>query len=274
MRVLVIGARGWVGRHLVQQLAATDDVVPLDGQVVAGCGELAECLAAAAEDCDVVVNAAGAVSGTAERLIAGNLDVTRAALRAAAVARARFVHVGSAAEYGASSPRRRPTSLAPTSPYGWSKALATRLVLEAREAGADVAVVRPFNIVAADVPRGPLLDVRRHALSAASGDLLRLHDAGMVRDYVTVELLGATVRRLMGPDVPAVLDVCSGVGVALGDVLVAACRLLGKDVEVGSTGRADLREVIGDATEMRRLSLVEAQGADAVAGRLLADVLG
>ncbi len=167
---LVVGASGFVGRHLAAALAA-------DGVEVTGCGRTAgqgpwQQFAAldvrdaasvrdllAGTKADVVFWLAGRLRGTEADLVADN--VTPVANACAALARRkqrpRLVLAGSSAEYGPGTPDAAPfhedSPCAPTAPYGRSKLAATRHALDAAaKEGLDVRVVRPSNLLGPGLP--------------------------------------------------------------------------------------------------------------------------
>jgi nucleoside-diphosphate-sugar epimerase len=150
-RVLVTGAAGFVGRHLVRAFrergweVRAGDVDDLDVRDAAA-------VARAAEGCDVVVDNAALVPVT--RSTPGEYDavnVTGCAntLAAARAAGAYAVHVSSSAIYGVpvELPVTRATPLAPFEPYGRSKARAEEVVERERQRGLEVASLRPRTLL-------------------------------------------------------------------------------------------------------------------------------
>lgn len=120
MKIAVTGATGFIGRHLVEHLAARGDTIvpvgrPLDRPA------LSVTLAGA----DAVVHLAGVVSTIDEsQFFAVNVDLTRAVAEAAAVAGARLVHLSSLAAAGPAAPaapRSEGDPPAPITTYGRSK---------------------------------------------------------------------------------------------------------------------------------------------------------
>ncbi|MFC7484101.1 NAD-dependent epimerase/dehydratase family protein [Luedemannella flava] len=160
-RVLVFGVTGFLGRHVAAAFAGrpgTEVVTAgrrpgpggVDHQVdlaTAGPAAMADLVRAVAPD--AVVNCAGVTGTDPVELVSGNVVAVATVL--SALHRTgfggRFVHLGSAAEYGITPPgvavtERTPT--APTSPYGVTKLAGTALALAARDE-LDVTVLRVFN---------------------------------------------------------------------------------------------------------------------------------
>ena len=189
-RVMIIGASGFLGRHVRDGAAAAGmDVItagrsPLPGSR-AHClldltadepAGLAATLAAQAPD--VVVNCAGATGGDIAELAAANMTGTASLVRALRrTGRViRLVHLGSAAEYGPSVPGTAVAESAPARPagaYGVTKLAATRLIELGRATGLDAVVLRVFNPVGPGAPAttlpGRLVSELRQAAAARPG---------------------------------------------------------------------------------------------------------
>ncbi|MEU2981926.1 NAD-dependent epimerase/dehydratase family protein [Streptomyces hirsutus] len=177
-RVVVLGATGFVGRHVGGALEQAGYEIlavarhprktpaswrfhPMD-LVDAGPGALVELIDR--ERPVAVVNAAGEVwSRTVEGMHRSNRLLVDRLLSALAVSghRARLVQLGSVHEY---APQPRGVWLTESSPeepatdYGRTKLHGTRAVLRAVETGAvDAVVLRLSNVIGAGTPRGSLL---------------------------------------------------------------------------------------------------------------------
>jgi NAD(P)-dependent dehydrogenase (short-subunit alcohol dehydrogenase family) len=161
VRLLLLGASGFLGRHVREAAesardatliaharsragSAPGDWVALD-LLSATAGELRELVTAARPT--AVVNCTGALTGDASRLGALNVDLVERLLVATVEAApgARFVQLGSAAEYGV-VPRGEPiteeAAPQPVGDYGRTKLAATRLAAAARDrlGGIDVCI--------------------------------------------------------------------------------------------------------------------------------------
>lgn len=170
MRVLVTGAGGFVGRHLVQSLSDCDvvaldhvpDTIPEGANVTAVAGDLCDervLAAALAQPCDAIVHLATVPGGAAEQNPSlarrVNMDATMA-LAAAAGPRVRFVFASSIAVFGDPMPALVDDTapLLPKLYYGAHKAMMeTWLATLSRRAQLDGVSLRLSGVIAR--PRGP-----------------------------------------------------------------------------------------------------------------------
>lgn len=247
MRILVIGAAGFLGGH-VRRAAATrgiEVIAPAHhaADLAAGGAELAGLIAAVAPR--AVVNCAGAVTGDAATLNATNVVGTENLVRAIGPG-IRLVHLGSAAEYGRGSPGVPVTEATvpqPLTPYGTTKLGGTRIVTQARESGADGVVLRVFNPVGAGAPPSGLPGRTAAALrkALAEGGDLRLGPLDAVRDFVDArDVADAVLAALTAPELPPVLNIGSGRG-------VPARALVKELLEVSGAGCAVYEDAPGSA---------------------------
>jgi len=218
-RVMIIGASGFLGRHVRDRATAAGmDVItagrsPLPGSR-AHClldltadepAGLAATLAAQAPD--VVVNCAGATGGDIAELAAANMTGTASLVRALRrTGRViRLVHLGSAAEYGPSVPGTAVAESAPARPagaYGVTKLAATRLIELGRATGLDAVVLRVFNPVGPGAPGGilpgRLVSEFRRALT--DGSQVQLGPLDAVRDFVDArDVADAVIAAALAP---------------------------------------------------------------------------
>ena len=214
-RILVTGATGFIGGHVVAALrdgrrevigtargAGAD--APADLAIAAEAKTLVERVRPTA-----IVHAAGLRHGDKAALEAANAGTTRNLLSAAAglSPRPRVVLVGSAAEYGrqpTAAPLAEDAECRPDSPYGRAKLAATRVALHFAGDGLDVTVLRVFNVVGPGAGGLPGALIRRvldtHGDREGADDPLRL---AMVRDFVAIADVVQAVR---------LVNVCTGTG--------------------------------------------------------------
>ncbi|WP_129840682.1 NAD-dependent epimerase/dehydratase family protein [Streptomyces sp. RFCAC02] len=241
MRVLLLGAAGYLGRFVADRLLA-DPAVQLtalgrgdDADVrfdlsTGSPGALTRFLDAVHPG--VVINCAGTIRGTASELARHNTVATATlceSLRRSGC-RARLVHIGCAAEYG---PSQNGSSIAedavarPGGPYGVSKLAATELVLGS---GLDAIVLRVFSPTGpgtpAGSPLGRLADSLRRAMQHGDTDL-RLGGLGVHRDFVDVRDVARAVHAATLSAAQGVVNIGTGHAVRLRDAAVTLSRIAG-----------------------------------------------
>jgi nucleoside-diphosphate-sugar epimerase len=246
VRLLILGASSYLGGHLSRRAAVAGHAVTTAGRsalpgthhrldlAADGAPRIAEVIAAARPD--VVINCAGATTGSPDVLAAANITAVHALVTAMLRTQARLVHIGSAAEYGGTGPGVSVSESSPVRPsgvYGVTKLGGTRLVELARTAGLDAVVLRVFNVVGAGAPEnglpGQAAAQLRRAL--AGGDQVRLGPLDGVRDFVDARdvadavLAAAAVRTLPHP----VLNIGSGNGVPARALLKEMLAVSGYD---------------------------------------------
>lgn len=258
IRCVVIG-RGWIGAAVTESLGA-DVVGAID---VPGEPWLAKRDAAAtseirrlvrALDATTVINTAGRLAGTPQELSEANVALPGWLVSALAGTGVRLLHVGSASEYGdpgGSEPLSESAPLRASGAYGETKLAGSDAVRAARADGMDAAVARVFNPVGPGVRRAsPLGDwLAAVAELPPTGGVVTLFEADMVRDFVALHDVGRALASLaQAPELPPVVNVCSGVGLRYGDIASELIRRRGVEARVESLGRGGIMSVIGDNT--------------------------
>lgn len=210
---------------------------------------------------DVVVNAVGLTWGHGPHAAVANSDLPAAlASELLASGSARLLHLGSPAEYGdpgSSVPISEARAPSPDGAYGTSKWAGSRAVLDARGDGLAATVLRVFN--PAGEPTDPSSPIHQFATELAalgpSGGEIELWWPDTVRDFVLWPDIGRAVGALAGlGSLPAVVNVCSGIGVRFGDIVTAMAARAGVDVVVRSSGRRPaIPAVVGDPALLRSL---------------------
>jgi GDP-4-dehydro-6-deoxy-D-mannose reductase len=247
VKVLVTGADGFVGRHLVHALRARGDLVEACGGPD-GPGQLEITDRAAVEGRvrearpEAVVHLAG-VSSVARShdhpsaTIAVNvLGVTHLleAVRKHAP-RARILLVGSGEVYGAVARNSRASEdnpVLPLSPYAASKVAAEVLGRQMASAyGLSVVLARPFNHLGAGQSAGFVVpSFARQLLEIAAGraaPMISVGDLSPVRDFSHVLDIVEGYLLLVDRGVPGeVYNLCSGEGRSIGDLLETLQHLL------------------------------------------------
>jgi len=241
MRVLLIGANGYLGRFVADRLLA-DPAVQLtalgrgdDADVrfdlaTGSPGALTRFLDAVHPG--VVVNCAGATRGGARELTRHNTVAVATvceALRRSSCG-ARLVQVGCSAEYGPSQPGSSTAEDAvprPGGPYGVSKLAATELVLGS---GLDAVVLRVFSPAGpgtpAGSPLGRLAEAMRRAMQSGDAEL-KLGGLGAQRDFIDVRDVARAVHAASLSAAQGVINIGSGRAVRLRDAASVLARVAG-----------------------------------------------
>ncbi|MFC8388554.1 MULTISPECIES: NAD-dependent epimerase/dehydratase [unclassified Streptomyces] len=241
MRVLLIGANGYIGRFVADRLLA-DPAVQLtalgrgdDADVrfdlaTGSPGALTRFLDAVHPG--VVVNCAGTTRGGARELTRHNTVAVATvceALRRSGCG-ARLVQIGCGSEYGPSQPGSSTAEDAvprPGGPYGVSKLAATELVLGS---GLDAVVLRVFSPVGpgtpAGSPLGRLAEAMRRAMQSGDSEL-KLGGLGAQRDFIDVRDVARAVHAASLSAAQGVINIGSGRAVRLRDAAGILARVAG-----------------------------------------------
>ncbi len=229
-RVLVLGATGFLGWHVVTALHTVGhDVVPAPGRRDLDLATDGEALAALVRDVRpaAVVNAAGRVVGSPDDVEADNVATARAVAAACrhAPGPLRLVHLGSLAEYGPGSgaPFHEDGVAAPVTSYGRAKLAATWEIVRAGARGdVDPVVLRVANPVGAGQPVTTLAGSVAAQVREHPGEPVRVGPLTAVRDVVSARDVGrAVAAAVAAPRVPVVVNVGSGRGTTMADLVGA-----------------------------------------------------
>jgi GDP-4-dehydro-6-deoxy-D-mannose reductase len=249
VRVLVTGARGFVGGHLVPFLAArgwetlATDREELD---VADPGAVAGAIECAAPDAVVhlaALSSVGAAQGDPERAFRVNYAGARNLLDALErhAPGARLLLVGSGEVYGPLEGRAaafgEDAPLRPTTLYGRSKAAADLLGRDYAARGLAVVRARAFNHTwPGQSPDFVLASFARQLAEIEKGILepvLRVGNLESTRDFCDVRDVVAAYAALLDPGVaPGAYNVASGVERRIGDLLLRLRQSMGVRAEI------------------------------------------
>ncbi|GII90063.1 NAD-dependent epimerase/dehydratase family protein [Sinosporangium siamense] len=251
-RFLLIGGTGFIGEHVRAGLSAIrgSEVFTVSREraesrldlTTAGQRELTDLLYETAPT--AVINCVGVMRGTPIEMTQANVVATARLLAAVARAapKARVVHVGSAAEYGAvleGRPVTEDTPCRPVGTYGMTKLGGTELIRAAAEDGVDAVSLRVFNAVgpgaSADSLAGRVVECLREGREVQVAGAHHVRDFVDVRDVADAIVAAATVR---GP-LPPVLNVGSGRATAVTDVVSTLIDLAAPGTPVVTDGPLD-----------------------------------
>lgn len=251
-RVVVTGAGGFIGRHVLRFLTNSFTSVhaltgpgdrPLDLNVSSSEVEIRDeqQLADAMPPADVVVHLAGppAVRDSfaapqlfADVHVSGTANVLQVAAQRGVN---RFVYLSSAEVYG--QPIKNPVDethrLMARSPYGAAKIGAERFVESfTRFSDMSAVVLRPFSIYGPGQTTGSLLATILRQLS--EGSRVELADLRPVRDYLFVADLSSAIAAACAAPIDgcAILNIGSGNGTSVEELARNAAAVLDMDADV------------------------------------------
>lgn len=263
--LLVLG-EGWLGGAVIRAARSRTGVssvdppldpvlAPRDAAARAGMRRLVTSSGATA-----IVNACGLANGEGAALQDANVEFPRWLCETIGDLGVPLVHIGSASEYGdpgSPAPVDEAAPARPAGAYATTKAAGTEVVLAARSSGLDATVARVFNVVGHPVPAASPLhqwisDLR--ALGPDGGDVAVWWPA-TVRDFVAIDDVAESLvdLALLG-ERPELVNVCSGTGLAYGDIVRALAARLGVEARVRSLDRPGIEAVVGDPSLLVRLT--------------------
>lgn len=281
-RILITGATGFVGSHVVRSLTTTDaDVYALarpeaDLWRLADLGKRLHWVEGNLSNPQSVLQVVERVSPSvvihcaaygvdnrqqdAQMAIGINVLGTQALLDAsAAVGVQRFIHTGTCFEYGSKDhPITEKETLGPLSSYGASKAASTLMVIQqTTEKGLAAVVLRLFGMY------GPYEGVHKfipqviHA--CLNGTPLDLTGGEQIRDYTYVQDVASLYARLaLGNNFPAgeIFNISSGKPITIRELGTKAARLLNREsvLRWGALPyrHGEIKMLVGDITKAQQ----------------------
>lgn len=256
-RILVTGASGFIGTHLVPQLKLNGYQVDVRSSVD---GDVA--LSATWEkfptNCDVLVHLA-ARSFVPESwkspssFIKANVSGTLNALSYCHATGAQLIFLSS---YLYGNPDALPIPetaiLRPTNPYARSKMISEELCdYYVEYAGVNVSILRPFNVYGPDQGENFLIPSIVHQVK--SKEIIEVLDLEPKRDYVFISDVVDAIIKTIGRD-PATFNIGSGESFSVEEVIEMIQSVYGTTLPVKSVGvrrKDEIMDTIADISKAR-----------------------
>ena len=269
-RVLIVGSTGVIGKAVAADLAQSFDLITASRHSnggnhyvvdVAQPGQLHQLVRHIGPEF-IVHLVGGQYPGVAD-VWRVNAFVTLELLEVVRHWPAKVVLFGSAAEYGcsASGLLREDAVLSPITEYGRAKVAQTMLAAGATERGVEVLILRPFNIVSPWQPPGSALGdlVAQIVDQRGPTRVVRCGRLDIERDYVPVGFVSSVIRAVLEKwPGSRVLNVCSGVGIRLEEVVAAVGNVMGIElafvVDEGLARLAAADRVVGDPSALEKVT--------------------
>jgi GDP-4-dehydro-6-deoxy-D-mannose reductase len=286
MRVLVTGASGFSGRHMIHHLASPsgegpeifglirssslqdeNGMIPVKADLMDR-DQVARLVHDVAPD--IVIHLAGLNRGPLKDLLEVNVVGTEHLLDAILhlVPEARVLVVGSSAEYGyaGEEPVRETAPLHPVSPYGISKAAQDLLAIRYHSVyNLSVAIAVPFNLIGPGLPDSFVTSrIISQAMEIVGGKRSTIDLLGLAsrRDFVDVRDAVAAYWQIASADgyeeriAGEKINIGSGTAHSIAEVLDLVRRILGAEFAVKIPEKSPLDAIptqIADINRMRKL---------------------
>lgn len=255
MRTLITGASGFCGQHLIPYLQSQGLEIHTLGRKPASNNhhyltDTADISAVAATikivQPNYVFHLAGVVSSQDPTLFYQVNAVYAAtllhALQITGYQDCPVLLVGTSAEYGMVSSEQLPiheeTPANPYSNYGISKLSQTLMGLALSKQGRPLIMVRPFNIIGCGMPE--YLSIQSFVkqitkiIHGQQPPLLKVGNLSSSRDFIDIKEVVKIYWQLM--QTPSaygeIINICSGQGTVIGDILLKLVELAKVDVEI------------------------------------------
>ncbi|TCM18690.1 GDP-4-dehydro-6-deoxy-D-mannose reductase [Novosphingobium sp. PhB165] len=274
--LLVTGASGFVGRHVVAQGRERFDIVAtgrgsrpdwLPADVAWRTVDLLNRTSVAdlPDDFPYVLHLASETVPSKFSTYDPLLDSVEMTLNLCRHLRSgRLLFASSCLIYAASSqPMTEEAPLDPRGHYGLTKQLCEAIVSRAASEGIiETAIARPFNHIGTGMrPDLVIPSIVRRVQDAEDGASILMAGLDSVRDFLDVEDIVEAYFAILGisPTQDRIFNVSSGVATSIGDVVRTVARVLGKPIgEVVFADRGnsadDTSIVVGDASKLRTLT--------------------
>jgi nucleoside-diphosphate-sugar epimerase len=263
LETLVIGSNGWIGKYLLQSFPSFN---PANISSNLSYRDFKEWLSGQNHQC--FVNCVGKFSGPTHEMEWANVGVTELILTHAKKIGARVICLGSAAEYGknGSSILREDADTKPITEYGEQKLVATNMINDFAQTGTSAISARLFNVIGPNQPYSTAIgQIIKKMESLSTKNELYLNNFDITRDYITIDFVARTIKRLIEIDLIGVLNVGSGKPIKLIDFVSRIGKLKNVYIKQGSLSEDRILCSVADTSKLESLNIEDCNvGLDAL----------
>lgn len=222
-KLLVTGSGGFIGQYLLP-LVKTNDVVRFVGDL----RNIEDVEKNINEDISIVINLASKVYGSSEELSDVNITGLKnliSALEKKAPNLEKFIHIGSAAEYGLSElPITEMSPTNPTGEYGKTKLMQTEMVMNAFcNTRVNIVVLRLFNVVGKNMSENMLFAKIKNNFEDNNVSEIVISNKESVRDWIDVRDVVNVIAKFVTEKTPncQIYNLARGLAVTNNEVILA-----------------------------------------------------
>ena len=269
LRVLVTGAAGFIGRHLVTAFTdARYEVTGIDINDPRDPVDALQFFQGTGQRFDVVVHAAAVVGG--RKVVVGspldhaaNLEIDAALFRWARHDRpGRVIYFSSSCAYPAGARQEflhedliswPPfTAMMPDELYGWTKLTGELLAITARNEGIPVSVVRPFSVYGPGMAEGFAIRGFGRQIARRADPIEIWGDSGQVRDFIHVHDLCTAILLMAENGIDGPVNLGTGRGTSLRDLAVMMADAAGyaPEIKVNADKPAGIPRLVADPARL------------------------
>ena len=176
-----------------------------------------------------IINVYGVKSGTIEELEFANTTFPELLASYALEIGSKFIHIGSASEYGAKSRSYRINEREEPSghftDYGRTKLLGTERIISVNS---EALILRIFNLYGHGAPKSNLIESLSDSLRKdfhCGSTEVTIQNVETTRDFLHISEVSRLLRLLIDSEAVGIMNVCSGIPTKLGDLVNEVLKL-------------------------------------------------
>jgi nucleoside-diphosphate-sugar epimerase len=244
MATLILGSSGWIGSHLVNEFGKVSKT-PISSMTTRD--EFKTWLDS--QGTNTYINCIGRVSGSSSEMEWANVGVVESLIAHAKRTGSKILNLGSASEYGdqQGKPLHEMQSCAPKSDYGIQKLATKQLIGEFIGKGGEGVHARIFNVVGSGQKTNSALgQILRNITNLEPDSEFAVTDFDVERDYVSLDFVCRCLITLSDVGFYGTINIGSGKGTKLFEVVTALATDLGVSAVPGSLDPSRLGSAVAD----------------------------